>query len=149
MVAHLRTQIRDQMRDLIAIQIPGATVTSGHYHARNIDDSDLLIDIFAVNETVDLEQMSLGLRFHTTTFAVRAQRLADVGVDDLLDDDELLIRAALFSGDWSLLLIEDPEIAEVQFSRATNNEAVAVGALALRVTVTYRADKADPTSLEN
>lgn len=146
---HLRKQIRDRMRDVIAIAMPGATVTSGHYHSRNLSPADVLIDVFALNERVELETMSDDRRTHETTFALRVQRVAEDGVDDLLDEDELDIRAAIFGTIWTDILLEDPEIEEVQFARATNNESAAIAALALRVVVTYRALKDNPSILEN
>lgn len=144
-MAHVRTQIRGLVRDLIAAAMPGSTVISGRVHVINLGPGDSVIDIFAADEPAEEEVMG-GISTRRPQFVIRVQRPAVDGVDDVFDQDEVLITEAIFSADWSEVADDRPMISRVQWAHGAN-ESAGVSGLAITVNFDYRVSNTDLETL--
>lgn len=145
-MSHVRTQIRAAFADALsaALSPTDYRVFASRKFARNRSPSDpAIVDIRFLNVNVDQTTMG-SKRTHTGSLYIRVQRDAlSSGLDDLLDADEVAITAAIEAEDFSLLLEEEPELVQVNFSDDASGQ-VAIGAIILRYDVEYRIDKANP-----
>lgn len=131
-MTHVRDQIRQAVRTVLAAQLPGFDVFSSRKNARNALTRPM-IDMRFLNENVDQDTMGPERR-RTASLYIRVQRqLNEEAIDAALDADEIAINTALLSADWTGLLEDDPRLMQVNWS-----DDPPVYALVLRYDVEYR-----------
>lgn len=143
-MTHVRSQIRQRFKDILEAGLPPEdyVVFASRTFARNTTPS-AVVDIRFLNVNIEHQTMSDD-RMHTASLYIRVQRTADDDqLDDLLDNDDVVITSIVENaGNWRDLLIEDPELVQVNY--ATNAETgQPLGAIILRYDVEYRVDKKD------
>lgn len=145
-MAHIRTQIRELMKEVLDGSLPAAgyTVYSSRKSAVNHVPGKAQIDMrFSNDQTQGVETMSDD-RTHTASMYLRCHRSGpEEELDDLLDGDEVLIVDAIESGDWLDLLEAVPEVMQVNFTDDATGGDVLAG-MVLRVEMEYRIERGDP-----
>ena len=147
-MAHVRTQIRDAFKAALtdALEADYDVFASRKYKLNMVDRP--MVDMrFA---SVDITAQTMGdLRTHTGSLFIRVQRMATGDdIDDLLDQDEVNVTAAIEAVDWSPLLEEDPELKAVSWADDADGE-VPVGMIVLRYDIEYRIAKNDPETMRS
>lgn len=147
-MAHVRTQIRQAFKDVLVDALEDEyDVFASRKYKLNITDRPMVDMRFA---SVDITAQTMGdLRTHTGSLFIRVQRTAtEEDMDDLLDQDEVNVTAAIESVDWSSLLEEDPELKAVSWADDADGE-VPVGMIVLRYDIEYRIAKNDPETMRS
>lgn len=147
-MAHVRTQIRDAFKTaLVAALNADYDVFASRKYKLNMVDRPMVDMRFA---SVDITAQTMGdLRTHTGSLFIRVQRMATGDdIDDLLDQDEVNVTAAIEAVDWSSLLEEDPELKAVSWADDADGE-VPVGMIVLRYDIEYRIAKNDPETMRS
>lgn len=147
-MAHVRTQIRDAFKAaLVAALNADYDVFASRKYKLNMVDRPMVDMRFA---SVDITAQTMGdLRTHTGSLFIRVQRMATGDdIDDLLDQDEVNVTAAIEAVDWSSLLEEDPELKAVSWADDADGE-VPVGMIVLRYDIEYRIAKNDPETMRS
>lgn len=140
-MTHVRTTIREQVRNLIAAAIPTADVYASRRYAKNLT-SRPLIDVKCLNENVEREVMG-STRRHVVSLYVRVQRgVSETTMDALLDADEIAVNAAIMAYNWSALLDEMPELKQVNWSDSDEGGEL-VGSVIMRYDMEYRTSQYD------
>jgi hypothetical protein len=141
-VAHVRTQIRSAIKSVLDTALAADyDIYASRKYKLNISDRPMIDMRFA---SVEIRQQTMGdMRTHIGTLMIRVQRMAtEDDMDDLLDQDEVNVTAAIEAADWSSLLEEDMELTQVAWADDAAGE-VPVGMIALRYNVEYRVLKND------
>lgn len=147
-MAHVRTQIRDAFKAaLVAALNADYDVFASRKYKLNMVDRPMVDMRFA---SVDITAQTMGdLRTHTGSLFIRVQRMATGDdIDDLLDQDEVNVTAAVEAVDWSSLLEEDPELKAVSWADDADGE-VPIGMIVLRYDIEYRIAKNDPETMRS
>jgi esterase/lipase superfamily enzyme len=147
-MAHVRTQIRDAFKAvLVAALDADYDVFASRKYKLNMVDRPMVDMRFA---SVDITAQTMGdLRTHTGSLFIRVQRMATGDdIDDLLDQDEVNVTAAIEAVDWSSLLEEDPELKAVSWADDADGE-VPIGMIVLRYDIEYRIAKNDPETMRS
>ena len=147
-MAHVRTQIRDAFKAaLVAALGADYDVFASRKYKLNMVDRPMVDMRFA---SVDITAQTMGdLRTHTGSLFIRVQRMATGDdIDDLLDQDEVNVTAAVEAVDWSSLLEEDPELKAVSWADDADGE-VPIGMIVLRYDIEYRIAKNDPETMRS
>lgn len=147
-MAHVRTQIRQAFKDALIDALEDEyDVFASRKYKLNITDRPMVDMRFA---SVDITAQTMGnLRTHTGSLFIRVQRTAtEEDIDDLLDQDEVNVTAAIEGVDWSSLLEEDPELKAVSWADDADGE-VPVGMIVLRYDIEYRIAKNDPETMRS
>ena len=147
-MAHVRTQIRDAFKAaLVAALNADYDVFASRKYKLNMVDRPMVDMRFA---SVDITAQTMGdLRTHTGSLFIRVQRMATGDdIDDLLDQDEVNVTAAIEAVDWSSLLEEDPELKAVSWADDADGE-VPIGMIVLRYDIEYRIAKNDPETMRS
>lgn len=143
-MTHIRTQIRESLRDALAAALTGYDVYSSRKYAKNITTKPM-VDMRFLNENVEAETMGSERR-RTASLYLRVQRHApETQIDDLLDNDEIVVNDVVMSNWWDGLLAEPPEQMQVNWSDTDQGGSI-IGSIVLRYDVEYRVDQID---LEN
>lgn len=142
-MAHVRSQIRAAITAALESSL-GDTYdifTSRKYKLNIVPRP--MIDMRFSN--VDVSAQSMGdLRTHSAALLVRVQRSATgAEIDDLLDQDEVNLTAAMESFDWTALLEDAPELTQVTWADDADGE-VPIGMIVMRYAIEYRVAKSDP-----
>jgi hypothetical protein len=141
-VSHIRTQIRDAMAVVLTAAL-GANynVYASRKYPRNLGTS-ALVDMRFQNENI--EPVTMGdLRTRTASLYIRCQRGAtEATIDDLLDADEIAIANAIEAQNWDGLLMEQPELVQVNWTDDASS-GTAIGGIVLRYDLEYRATTTD------
>lgn len=153
-MAHVRTQIRYAFKDALDAALPPLKyrVFASRKSAINHQSAKALVDMrFLNDQTRQEETMVTGsgqyARIHVASFYVRIQRsAAEIDIDNLLDEDELLVVQAIEGFDWSALLEEEPELVQVNFPDDGSTESI-IGGIVLRYDLEYRINKDDPETV--
>lgn len=142
-MAHVRTQIRAAITAAFEDALgAGYDIFASRKYKLNMVPKPM-IDMRFINEDVAPQTMG-DLRTRTATLMVRVQRSATgVEIDDLLDQDEVNLTAAMESFDWTSLLEEAPELRQVSWADDADGE-VPIGMIVMRYTIEYRVSKSDP-----
>lgn len=145
-MAHVRTQIRAAIQAALqaSLGVDYDIFASRKYKLNMLEKP--MIDLRFSN--VDIAAQTMGTtRTHSGTFFVRVQRMATGDdMDDLLDQDEVRVTAAIESGDFSSLLEQDPELTQVVWADDADGE-VPIGMIVLRYDIEYRIAKDDPETV--
>ena len=147
-MAHVRTQIRDAFKAaLVAALDADYDVFASRKYKLNMVDRPMVDMRFA---SVDITAQTMGdLRTHTGSLFIRVQRMATGDdIDDLLDQDEVNVTAAIEAVDWLSLLEEDPELKAVSWADDADGE-VPIGMIVLRYDIEYRIAKNDPETMRS
>lgn len=147
-MAHVRTLIRQAFKDALADALEDEyDVFASRKYKLNMTDRPMVDMRFA---SVDITAQTMGdLRTHKGSLFIRVQRMATGDdMDDLLDQDEVNVTAAVNAVDWSSLLEEDPELQGVTWADDADGE-VPVGMIVLRYDIEYRIDKNDPETVRS
>ena len=147
-MAHVRTLIRQAFKDALVDALEGEyDVFASRKYKLNMTDRPM-VDMRFVS--VDITAQTMGdLRTHKGSLFIRVQRMATGDdMDDLLDQDEVNVTAAVNAVDWSSLLEEDPELQGVTWADDADGE-VPVGMIVLRYDIEYRIDKNDPETVRS
>lgn len=142
-MAHVRTQIRAA---IIAALETTLGDTYDIYASRKYKLNMVLRPMIDMRfSNVDVAAQTMGdLRTHTASLLVRVQRTATgAEIDDLLDQDEVNLTAAMESFDWTTLLEDAPELTQVTWADDADGE-VPIGMIVMRYTIEYRVVKSDP-----
>ena len=150
-MTHVRTQIRRAFKDALDEHLPEGEyrVFASRKSAINHKSDLILVDIgFLNDQTRNEEVMNYsngdGARIHVPSLYVRVQRSEpEDDIDDLLDQDEVNIIAAVAATDWSDLLEEHPEIMQVNFTNDPSGGNILAG-IVLRFDLEYRINRDDP-----
>lgn len=138
---HVRSDIRNQIRDVIAAAMPGADVFASRKTARNVLTRPL-VDMRFLNVNIDHDTMGTSRR-HVASLYIRVQRTASEDlIDNLLDADEVVINTALLAHNWTGLLEEDPELKQSNWSD-TNEGGQLIGVIVIRYDIEYRVSQDD------
>lgn len=143
-MSHVRSQIRAAFKSVLDDGLPATyEVFASRKYRRNHTPGTALVDMRILNENI--EQRTMGdERVRVASLYIRVQRSGDEdNLDDALDADETLLTSLIEANDWSLLLEEEPELVQVNFSEDAETD-VAIGAIILRYDVEYRIDKTNP-----
>jgi hypothetical protein len=147
-MAHVRTQIRQAFKDALIDALDDEyEVFASRKYKMNLSERPMVDMRFA---SVDITAQTMGdLRTHTGSLFIRVQRTATGDdIDDLLDQDEVNVTAAIEAVDWSSLLEEDPELQAVSWADDADGE-VPVGMIVLRYDIEYRIAKNDPETMRS
>jgi hypothetical protein len=147
-MAHVRTQIRQAFKDaLIDALDDDYDVFASRKYKLNMVERPMIDMRF---NSVDINAQTMGdLRTHSGRLFIRVQRMATGDdMDDLLDQDEVNVTAAIEAVDWSSLLEEEPELKEVSWADDAEGE-VPVGMIVLRYDIEYRIAKNDPETMRS
>jgi hypothetical protein len=147
-MAHVRTQIRQAFKDALIDALDDEyEVFASRKYKMNLSERPMVDMRFA---SVDITAQTMGdLRTHTGSLFIRVQRTATGDdIDDLLDQDEVNVTAAIEAVDWSDLLEEDPELQAVSWADDADGE-VPVGMIVLRYDIEYRIAKNDPETMRS
>ena len=141
-MTHVRKQIRETLREWLALALPEYDVFASRKFARNVTEKPI-IDMRFLNENIDSEVMGSDRRRRASLY-LRVQRAApETQIDDLLDDDEVSINDVVMSDDWwQGLLTEPPEQMQVNWSD-TDAGGQIIGSIVLRYDVEYRVTQTD------
>jgi hypothetical protein len=145
-VSHVRTQIRAAFLSALEAQLSADyDLFASRKYKLNMVDRPMLDMRFS---SVDITAQTMGdLRTHTGALFIRVQRMATGDdIDDLLDQDEVNVTAAIEAVDWSNLLEQDPELTNVMWADGAEGD-VPVGMIVLRYDVEYRVAKNDPETM--
>ena len=135
-MTHVRTQIRESLREVLALSLPDFDVYSSRKYAKNIGDRPM-IDMRFLNENIDNETMGTERR-RVSSLYVRVQRAAvETEIDDLLDEDEICVNDVVMSDWWEGLLTEPPEQMQVNWSDSDQGGMI-IGSIVLRYDIEYR-----------
>ncbi len=138
---HVRSEIRDAIKTVLAAAMPGADVFASRKSARNVL-SRPLVDMRFLNVNIDHDTMGDSRR-HVASLYIRVQRTAAEDlIDDLLDADEVVVNTALLAHDWTGLLEEDPELKQTNWSDS-NEGGQLIGAIVIRYDIEYRVSQSD------
>lgn len=141
-MSHIRTQIREAMALVLTNALGvGYSVYASRKYPRNLGTS-ALVDMRFQNENI--EPVTMGdLRTRTASLYVRCHRGAvESTIDDLLDADEIAIANAIEAQDWTGLLMEQPELVQVNWTDDASGGTV-IGGIVLRYDLEYRATTTD------
>jgi hypothetical protein len=147
-MAHVRTQIREAFKTaLIESLDEDYDVFASRKYKLNVSERPMIDMRFS---SVDITAQTMGdLRTHTGSLFIRVQRTATGDeIDDLLDQDEVNVTAAIEAVDWSDLLEEDPELKAVSWADDADGE-VPIGMIVLRYDIEYRIAKNDPETMRS
>jgi hypothetical protein len=147
-MAHVRTQIRQAFRDaLIDALDDDYDVFASRKYKLNMVERPMIDMRF---NSVEINAQTMGdLRTHSGRLFIRVQRMATGDdMDDLLDQDEVNVTAAIEAVDWSSLLEEEPELKEVSWADDAEGE-VPIGMIVLRYDIEYRIAKNDPETMRS
>lgn len=142
-MAHVRTQIRAAITSALEDSLGSDyDIFSSRKYKLNVVPK-AMIDMRFSN--VDVSAQTMGdLRTHTATLLIRVQRTATgAEIDDLLDQDEVNVTAAMESFDWVSLLEDAPELTQVSWADDADGE-VPIGMIVMRYAIEYRVSKSDP-----
>lgn len=145
-MAHVRTQIRAAIQAALqaGLGVDYDIFASRKYKLNMIEKP--MIDLRFSNVDISVQTMGT-LRTHNATFFVRVQRMATGDdMDDLLDQDEVRVTAAIEAADFSTLLEQDPELTQVVWADDADGE-VPIGMIVLRYDIEYRIAKDDPETV--
>lgn len=147
-MAHVRTQIRQAFKDaLIDALDDDYDVFASRKYKLNMVERPMIDMRF---NSVEINAQTMGdLRTHSGRLFIRVQRMATGDeMDDLLDQDEVNVTAAIEAVDWSSLLEEEPELKEVVWADDAEGE-VPIGMIVLRYDIEYRIAKNDPETMRS
>lgn len=147
-MAHVRTQIRQAFKDaLIDALDDDYDVFASRKYKLNMVERPMIDMRF---NSVEINAQTMGdLRTHSGRLFIRVQRMATGDdMDDLLDQDEVNVTAAIEAVDWSSLLEEEPELKEVSWADDAEGE-VPIGMIVLRYDIEYRIAKNDPETMRS
>jgi hypothetical protein len=147
-MAHVRTQIRQAFKDaLIDALDDDYDVFASRKYKLNMVERPMIDMRF---NSVDINAQTMGdLRTHSGRLFIRVQRMATGDdMDDLLDQDEVNVTAAIEAVNWSSLLEEEPELKEVSWADDAEGE-VPIGMIVLRYDIEYRIAKNDPETMRS
>lgn len=140
-MTHIRTQIREGLRDVLAATLTDYDVYSSRKYAKNLTAKPM-IDMRFLNENIESETMGSSRRRKASLY-LRIQRQApETQIDDLLDNDEVLVNDVVMSDWWESYLTEPPEQMQVNWSDTDQGGAI-IGSIVLRYDVEYRVDQTD------
>ena len=142
-MSHIRTTIRAAMKAVLEDALPSADYDIFASRKFKVNSTlRALIDMRFSSENISNVTMGT-VRTHDASLYIRCQRKADeASLDDLLDADEIAINTAIMSQDWNPLLMEQPELVQVNFTEdATTGNAIA--SIVLRYDLQYRATNDD------
>lgn len=145
-MAHVRTQIRAAIQAALqaGLGVDYDIFASRKYKLNMLERP--MIDLRFGNVDISVQTMGT-LRTHNATFFVRVQRMATGDdMDDLLDQDEVRVTAAIEAADFSTLLEQDPELTQVVWADDADGE-VPIGMIVLRYDIEYRIAKDDPETV--
>lgn len=145
-MAHVRTQIRAAIQAALqaGLGVDYDIFASRKYKLNMLEKP--MIDLRFSNVDISVQTMGT-LRTHNATFFVRVQRMATGDdMDDLLDQDEVRVTAAIEAADFSTLLEQDPELTQVVWADDADGE-VPIGMIVLRYDIEYRIAKDDPETV--
>ena len=154
-MAHIRTQIRAQMKSILEAALPsvGYEVRASRKTMYNHDPNKALVDMrFQVDQVRLPETMTSSggdrERISVASLYIRVQRsAAEEDLDDLLDADSVLIIKAIDAHeDWEDLLEEQPELSQTLFSDA-EDAGYTIGSIVLRYDLEYRVHMSDPETV--
>lgn len=147
-MAHVRTQIRNTFKTVLEASLPVTyKVFASRKYARNIVDSEAIVDMQFLNDQTQARETMSDDRIHIGSLYIRVQRaLTEDLIDDALDADELAVVTAIEGATWDDLLEEDPELTQVNFTDDTSG-GKAIGGIVIRYDVEYRIDKSDPETV--
>lgn len=147
-MAHVRTQIRQAFKDALIDALDDEyDVFASRKYKLNMVERPMIDMRF---NSVDISAQTMGdLRTHSGRLFIRVQRMATGDdMDDLLDQDEVNVTAAIEAVDWSSLLEEEPELKEVSWADDAEGE-VPIGMIVLRYDIEYRIAKNDPETMRS
>lgn len=147
-MAHVRTQIRQAFKDALIDALDDEyDVFASRKYKLNLVERPMIDMRF---NSVDISAQTMGdLRTHSGRLFIRVQRMATGDdMDDLLDQDEVNVTAAIEAVDWSSLLEEEPELKEVSWADDAEGE-VPIGMIVLRYDIEYRIAKNDPETMRS
>lgn len=147
-MAHVRTQIRQAFKDALIDALDDEyDVFASRKYKLNMVERPMIDMRF---NSVDISAQTMGdLRTHSGRLFIRVQRMATGDdMDDLLDQDEVNVTAAIEAVDWSSLLEEEPELKEVSWADDADGE-VPIGMIVLRYDIEYRIAKNDPETMRS
>ena len=152
-MSHVRTQIRKAWKKVLDEELPeGYRVFASRKSAINHKSRLALVDMRFLNDQTRAEEVMNysngdGARIHIGSLYVRVQRSAlEPDIDDLLDQDEVNVIAAVEATDWSDLLEEHPEIMQVSFTDDSTGGNILAG-IVLRFDLEYRINRDDPEKI--
>jgi hypothetical protein len=144
-MAHVRTQLRNAVRQALIDGLPSSeySVFASRKTMRNVD-SKALVDMRFLNDQVRQQETMGDIYIRVASLYIRVQRVGQEStIDNILDQDEVLITAAMEDFNWADVLEEPPELVQVNFSDdSPGGEALAM--IVLRYDMEYRIDKSDP-----
>ena len=150
-MAHVRTQIREAFKEALEDNLPQGEyrIFASRKSAINHKSGSALIDMRFLNDQTRTEEVlnysnGDGARVHIGSLYIRVQRSAlEPDIDDILDQDEVNVIAAVEGSEWGDLLEEHPELMQVNFSDdATGGNKLA--AIVLRFDLEYRINRDNP-----
>ena len=147
-MAHVRTQIRQAFQTALVDALDNDyDIFASRKYKLNMSDQPMIDMRF---NAVDITAQTMGdLRTHKGSLFIRVQRMATSDdIDDLLDQDEVNVTAAIEAVDWSSLLEEDPELQAVSWADDADGE-IPVGMIVLRYDIEYRIAKNDPETMRS
>jgi hypothetical protein len=142
-MAHVRTQIRAAILAALETSLGDSyDIFASRKYKLNMVPKPMVDMRFG---NVDITAQTMGdLRTHNATLFIRVQRAATgVEIDDLLDQDEVNLNAAMESFDWTSLLEEAPELRQVTWADDADGE-VPIGMIVMQYAIEYRVLKSDP-----
>ncbi len=153
-MTHVRTQMRQAWKTALDTHLPSGEyrVFASRKSPINHKSQLALVDMRFLNDQTRAEEVMNhrdgdGARIHVGSLYVRVQRSArENDIDDLLDQDEINIIAAVAATDWSDLLEEHPEIMQVNFTDDSSGGNILAG-IVLRFDLEYRINRDDPETI--
>lgn len=145
-MTHVRTQIRAAAKAALDAALPVADYRTfaSRKSALNHDPNVATVDMQFLNDQTRVPEVTGDARIHIGSLYIRIQRSAlEETLDDLLDQDEVEVVAALEAHDWSSILEEPPELIQSNFADDGSAGHV-LGVLVLRFDVEYRINRNDP-----
>ena len=153
-MTHVRTQIREAFKAALDTHLPSGEyrVFASRKSAINHKSDSALVDMRFLNDQTRNEEVMEtqggdSARIHVPSLYIRVQRSArENDIDDLLDQDEVNVLAAITNTDWSDLLEEHPEIMQVNFTDDPSGGNILAG-IVLRFDLEYRINRDDPETI--
>lgn len=151
-MTHVRKQVREAFKTALENYLDASyTVYASRKSPKNFDPDETVIDMRIMNDQTRMQETmttsTQDARVHVASVYVRVQKTGrEDEIDDLLDDDEVKIVAAIETFNWEGLLEQPPEIVQVNFSDDAEG-AYVLGAMVVRIDVEYRISRDDPETV--
>jgi hypothetical protein len=135
-MAHVRTTIRERVRDIVAAALSTHDVSSSRKFARNVTARPT-VDMKPVSEDAEFTTMNQTLQTRSLSLAVRISRRSADGVEDDLDADEAIITPALCGAVWTDICEDSPIFTRAQWMDESDG-GVGISCLVLQFDFEYR-----------